>query len=76
MMQPAAKIMQELLTRLQSTGAPACTHKDLPGLCNSLLEALDQGKEFKGCSTHGKRRASCKNLHGLQCCVAQAFELQ
>ena len=65
MLQPASEIMQELLTMLQSTGAPALMHKDLPGLCTSLLEVLDQGKQFKGCSTHGETHAICETQHNL-----------
>ena len=62
---PVSEVMQGLLQQLRSTGAPAFTARDLPGLCASLLEVLDQSKEFEGCLSRGE--AAGKSLAACKC---------
>ena len=54
MLRPVSEILEQLLDDLQSTGAPAFVHKDLPRLCNILLEVLDHSNEFAGCFSQGE----------------------
>ena len=53
MLRPVSDILVQLLREMQSTGAPAFVHRDLPRLCNMLLEVLDHTAEFAGCLSQG-----------------------
>jgi hypothetical protein len=73
MAKPVEEMMQGLLQKLRSTGAPAFTNRDLAGLCASLLEALDQSMEFEGCLSRGGA-AEQQPVHAVElslqlCCM-------